>query len=164
MAELKQIQKKQVEREPETLVRIMGFDVPGNKNIYVGLTNIKGISWAISNAVCFKLGLKKGMKIGEFSKDEIKKIEEFLRSQDIPVFLRNRRFDFDSGENKHLFGSDLDMRKDFDIKRMMKMKSYKGIRHSFKLPVRGQKTRSHFRSRENKRTVGVRREKKTTPK
>lgn len=164
MAELKQIQKKQTEIEPETLVRIMGFDVPGNKNIYVGLTNIKGISWTVSNAVCVKLGLDKGKKIGEFSKDEIRKIEEFLRSLDVPVFLRNRRFDLNTGENRHLFGTDLDMRKDFDIKRMMKMKSYRGVRHSFKLPVRGQKTRSHFRSRENKRTVGVRREKKTAPK
>jgi small subunit ribosomal protein S13 len=160
MAEEKQVSKRPIEPEPETLVRIMGFDVPGGKHLYVGLTKIKGISWAISNAICVKLKLDKKKKIGDLSKEDIKKIEDFLKDLDVPKYLKNRRYDLETGENRHLFGNDLDMRKDFDIKRLMKMKSYKGVRHSSKLPVRGQRTRANFRSRANKRTVGVKRKKK----
>ena len=160
MAELA---KKQIENEEESeiLVRILGFDIPGSKNIYVGLTRIKGISLAITNAVCIKLGIPKLKKIGELTKAEIQKIEEFLRVLPIPEFLKNRRFDPETGETKHFFGSDLDMRKEFDIKKLIKMKSYKGVRHAAGQPVRGQRTRSHFRSRENKQKVGGLKKKKT---
>ena len=89
--------------------------------------------------------MNKSVKISDLSKDDIKKIGSFLLELDAPDYLKNRRGDFDSGENKHLIGVNLDMRKDFDIKRMKQIKNYKGLRHSLKLPVRGQRTRSHFR-------------------
>ncbi|MDD5650977.1 MAG: 30S ribosomal protein S13, partial [Candidatus Nanoarchaeia archaeon] len=57
----------------------------------------------------------------------------------------NRRKDPETGEDQHVISTDLKMKKDFDIKMMRKMKSYKGMRHSFGLPVRGQRTRAHFR-------------------
>lgn len=150
--------KQPVEEEHETLIRILSYDIPGSKKLYVGLTFIKGISWAISKAICTKLALPFSKKISELSNDEIKKIEEFLDKPDIPHFLKNRRFDPETGESKHLQGTDLDLQKEFDIKHMRKIRSYKGIRHGAKLPVRGQRTRSHFRSRG--RTVGVKRKAK----
>ena len=67
--------------------------------------------------------------------------------------MKNRRSDPETGVTSHLYGSDLDMKKEFDIKRMKKIKSYKGIRHTMKLPVRGQRTRSHFRK--GGKAVGV---------
>lgn len=138
-------EKKPTVQQSEILVRILSRDIPGDKNMYVGLTKIKGVSWTISNLVCKKLGIDKKRKLAELSKDEVKKIEEFLRNLDSPRFIKNRQGDPETGEDKHLFGVDLDMRKEFDIKRMKQIKSYKGVRHSLKLPVRGQKTRSHFR-------------------
>jgi small subunit ribosomal protein S13 len=129
-------QKQVIKERGEMLIRILGHDILGNENLYSGLTKIKGVSWGISNAICVDLGLDRRKKIFELDKITIKKIEDALK---------NRRKDFDSGEDKHLFGVDLDMRKDFDIKRLQKIKSYRGTRHSFKLPVRGQRTRSHFR-------------------
>jgi small subunit ribosomal protein S13 len=139
--------KKLYEETEETLVRIAGHDIPDSKQIYPGLTRIKGVSWGISNAVCIKLGLPKSKKISELTKEEIKKIEQFLKNPDLKDFLKNRRSDLETGESKHYISTELDMRKDFDIRRLKKIKSYKGVRHMAGLPVRGQRTRSHFRKK-----------------
>ena len=138
------------------LFRILGKDIPGNKTVLVGLTMIKGISWSFSNALCHKLEIDKNKRIQELSAKEIEVIVNFVKNPDLPKFLINRRKDLDSGEDKHLYGSDLDLRKDFDIKRMKKIKSYKGVRHILGQPVRGQRTKSHFRvNRKKSGAVGV---------
>lgn len=150
--EQKQPEKATEKRRPpaqeysEVLIRIYGYDIPGSRNIYAGLTRIKGISWAISNATCLKLGYPRSKKIQELSKDDIKKIEEFIDIIDVPDYMKNRRIDRETGKTEHLYGTDLDMKKDFDIKRLREIRSYKGVRHAHKLPVRGQRTRSHFRA------------------
>jgi len=92
-----------------------------------------------------KLGFDKNRKIESLSEVEIKKLEEFLKTPDIPKYLKNRQKDFETGKDEHLVGSNLELRKEFDIKRLKKIKSYKGYRHSAGLPVRGQRTRAHFR-------------------
>jgi len=142
----------------ETLIRISGYDIPGSRPLYAGLTRIKGVSWVISNAVCILLKIPHSKKIIELSKDEIKKIEEFLKSPQIQDYQKNRRNDQETGESAHFIGVDLEMKKDFDLRRLKKIKSYKGVRHTFKLPVRGQRTRSNFRQKG--KAVGVKRKKK----
>ena len=142
----KPVQQPQEDKN-EVLVRILGYDIPGSKNVYTGLTRIKGVSWAVSNIACIKLTLPKSRKIETLTKDEIRKIESFLREFPMADFFKNRRLDRETGESKHYFGSDLDIKKEFDIKRLKEIRSYKGIRHGAKLPVRGQRTRSHFRTR-----------------
>jgi small subunit ribosomal protein S13 len=118
--------------------------------IYPGLTKIKGVSWSLSNAICNVLKLDRNRKIGSLTDIEISKIVEFIKKMDnIPVLLLNRRNDFETGKNFHLVGSDLELRKEFDIKRLKKIKSYKGVRHAAGAPVRGQRTRSHFRKRKS---------------
>jgi len=144
MAEQKQIKSE------ERLVRIMAKDIEGNTKTYPGLTKIKGVSWTFSNAICKKLKIDKNKKIGALTDEEIKKITDFIKNPDVPSFIVNRRFDMESGENRHLSGSDLDLQKEFDIKRLKKIKSYRGIRHAANLPVRGQRTRSHFRKNRKK--------------
>ncbi len=148
-----------VEDNHEVLVRIYGYDLPGSRNIYVGLTRIKGISWAISNAICLKLKIPHSKKIAEFSKDDIKLIEQFLDILEVPDFLKNRRRDRETGRTAHFYGADLDIKREFDIKRLKEIKSYKGIRHALKQPVRGQRTGSHFRVHKTvavgKKTKGV---------
>lgn len=144
--EAKEVKKKPQEAEhEETLVRIFGHDIAGSRNAYAGLTRIKGVSWSISNLLCKQTGLDKGIKIVDLNKEQIDKIEALLANLEIPAFLKNRQKDIETGESKHLLANELDIKKDFDIKRLKQIKSYKGIRHSFKLPVRGQRTRSHFR-------------------
>ena len=138
-----------------SIVRIMQTDIPGHKKILTGLTYIKGVSWAISNAVCKILKLDENKKIVELSEKEINSITDFLKNPKLPRFLLNRRKDFETGKDSHLIGSNLDMRKEFDIRRLKKIRSYRGLRHALGQPTRGQRTRSHFRSKGKKRAVGV---------
>ena len=147
------IQEKS-EAYDEGIVRILSTDIEGKMKIYPGLTKIKGISWSLSNAICNILKLDRKRKISSLSQEEIKKISEHASGQNIPAYLLNRRRDLETGENRHLVTSGLELRKDFDIKRMKKIKSYKGIRHIAGLPVRGQRTRGNFR-RNKVKSVGI---------
>ena len=143
----------------ERIVRILSRDIEGKMKIYPGLTKIKGVSWALANAVCKVLNLDKDRKIGSLTEEEIKKISEFIKDSKLPSHLHNRRSDFETGENKHLTGGDLELRTDFDIKRLKKIKSYRGYRHMSGLPSRGQRTRSNFRKNRNK-GVGIKKKTK----
>jgi len=153
-------QPKAEEKYEERLVRILSKDIEGKLNVYVGLTKIKGISWGLANAICKVLKLDKKKKIGTLSKEEIDQINSFVKKPTIPTYLLNRKIDVETGENKHLTGNDLDLQKEFDIGRLRKIKSYRGIRHTAGLPLRGQRTKSHFRKNKRK-GVGIK--KKTKP-
>ncbi len=143
----------------ERVVRILSKDVEGKMTLYSGLTKIKGVSWTLSNAVCKLLNLDKKRKIGSLTPEEIDKISKFLKNPPIPTYLFNRRDDFETGESKHLTGSDLELQKEFDIKRLKKIKSYKGFRHTSGLPLRGQRTKSNFR-RNRKKGSGIKKKNK----
>jgi len=142
--EKKKHQRKE-EHDDVSLIRVLGKDIRGDKQLFAGLTQIKGISWAFANATCKILGLDKTKKIQDMTPEEMAKIEEFVKNPQIPGFLKNRQNDFEEGDDKHLTGADLKLMGEFDIKRLKKIKSYKGIRHSANLPVRGQRTKSNFR-------------------
>jgi len=161
----KKEQKKQSTREEgleEIIVRICGYDIPGSKNLFPGLTRIKGVSWSIANAACVILKIPRNRKISSLTKEEILKIEQFLKNPSIHNFLTNRRFDRDTGETRHYIGTELEIKKDFDIRNLKRIRSYKGLRHIAGQPVRGQKTRSHFRSRG--KAIGVKRRKEAKTK
>ncbi len=141
------------------IIRILSQDIEGNMKVYPGLTKIKGISWSLSNAICKKLKIDKNKKIGDLKNEEIKRITEFIKNPIVPANIINRRTDFETGKNKHLIGSDLELQKEFDIKKMKKIKSYKGYRHSAGLPVRGQRTKGNFRKNKSK-GVGIKKKSK----
>ena len=145
----------------EKIIRILSKDIEGDMKIYPGLTKIKGVSWGLSNAVCKKLKIDKNKKIGFLTKEEIEKISEFIKNPEIPEYLVNRRTDFKTGENKHLIGSGLELQTEFDIKRLKKIKSYRGYRHMAGLPTRGQRTKSNFRKNKMK-GAGIKKKAKKT--
>ena len=148
-------QKQQTEQQyAERVIRILSKDIEGKMTLYSGLAKIKGVSWTLSNAICMALKLDKKRKIGSLTEKEIESISKIFKDNKIPKFLLNRQNDFESGEDKHLTGSDLELRKDFDIKRLKKIKSYRGLRHSINLPLRGQRTRSNFR-RNRRKGAGI---------
>ncbi|OGJ13368.1 30S ribosomal protein S13 [Candidatus Pacearchaeota archaeon RBG_19FT_COMBO_34_9] len=155
------MEKPKIDKEKyeERIVRVLSKDIEGKLKIYVGLTKIKGISWSLANAICKALNLDKNKKIGSLSKEELEKIEEFIKKPNMPAYLFNRKMDLGTGENKHLLGSDLELQKEFDISRLKKIKSYKGYRHALGLPVRGQRTKSHFR-KNKKKGVGIKKKSK----
>ena len=144
--------KPEQTHDEESLIRILSTDIPGNKNVYTGLTWIKGVSWSFSHALCNKLKIKKSKKIVELTPKEIEAITNFIKNPEIPDFMINRRKEFESEKKAHLSSTDLDLRKEFDIKRLKKIRCYKGARHAAGQPVRGQRTKSHFRKN---KTVGV---------
>ncbi len=145
-----QEEKSQEKEYKERIVRILSKDIEGGMRVYAGLAKIKGISWAISNAICKALGIDKKRKIGSLTDEEVQKITEFAKNPQVPTHILNRRKDFETGEDKHLTGSDLELQKEFDIKRLKKIKSYRGFRHATGLPLRGQRTRSNFRKNRSK--------------
>ncbi|HKL23305.1 MAG TPA: 30S ribosomal protein S13 [Candidatus Nanoarchaeia archaeon] len=147
------VEEKQQKSE-ERIVRILARDIEGKMTVYSGLAKIKGVSWTLSNAACNLLGISKTKKIGALTDSEIEKISEFLKNPPIPEYLFNRRKDFETGENKHLLGSDLELKKEFDIKRLRKIRCYRGSRHALGLPSRGQRTKGNFR-RNRKKGAGI---------
>jgi small subunit ribosomal protein S13 len=147
--------------ELKHLVRIANTDMKGTQQILYGLKRVKGVGFMFANAVCKMTKIDPTKKAGALSDEEIKKLEFVIKNplkHNFPVWMLNRRKDMDTGEDKHLSTSDLRFTLDTDIKQMKKIKSYRGIRHMFGLPVRGQRTRSNFRPNKGK-VKGVQRSK-----
>jgi small subunit ribosomal protein S13 len=148
-------------KELRQIVRISGFDLDGTKSVGHQLTRVKGVGVSYANAICIVLSLNKSIKSGELSDEQLAKIEKVLADPHqfkIPEWMLNRKKDPETGENRHLVGSDLKFIQDNDIKMMRKIRCYKGIRHSQGLPVRGQKTKSNFRRNKGK-AMGVHKKK-----
>jgi len=148
--EKKKTEKKEESRQPqqiraENVIRILSTDIPSTDNLYSGLTKIKGVSWSFSNALCNSLNLDKKRKFSSLSESEVEKITDFVKNPKVPDFILNRRKDKMTGKYMHLITSDLDFQRDMDIRNEKKIRSLKGWRHALGQPVRGQKTRSHFR-------------------
>ena len=141
------------------LVRIANTDLKGEKPIGFALRNIKGVNFQLANAVCTIANIDKQKKTGELSDDEVNKLDAIVKDplkSGAPVWLVNRRKDYETGEDKHIITNDLIFTKDNDIKMMRKIKTYKGMRHSTGHPVRGQRTKSNFRRSKGK-VMGVKR-------
>jgi len=125
------------EKLEKQLIRLGDADLLGNKPLYLALRKIKGVSYSLANAVCIISSIEKNRKIGNIIKNPAK--------YGIKGFMFNRRKDRETGEDRHLISSNLKLTTEFDIKRMKMIKSYKGIRHTQGQPVRGQRTKAHFR-------------------
>ena len=150
-------------QELKYFVRIANTDLDGNKPIQTALTKIKGISFMLSNAILNAASIEKTKKAGYLSDEHVSRIDEIIKDLSkfgIQSWLFNRKRDPEDGTDKHLVSATLTFVQDNDIKMMKKMKSYKGIRHSLGLPVRGQRTRSNFRRNKGK-VMGVRKKEGT---
>lgn len=136
-------QEKELKSENLNLiVRIASTDLKGNKRASKGLCAIKGISDMYSNAILKSAKIDPNKLIGHLSESEVKKINDILQSPNdfgLPQFLFNRNLDPETLESSHAIGSDLKLQNDFDLRRMKRIRSYKGLRHSLKLKVRGQR-------------------------
>ena len=146
-------------QELKYFVRIANTDLDGNKQVGNSLIKIKGINFMISNAICNAAKIQKTKKTGYLSDSEVERIDDVLKDPakfKLPSWLFNRKKDPEDNADRHLIGTNLSFTQDNDIKMMKKIKSYKGVRHSLGLPVRGQRTRSNFRRNKGK-VMGVKR-------
>lgn len=135
------------------LVRVANVDLDGKKPIYHALRKIKGVSFMMANAICRHAEIDLNKIAGTLNDQEIKKIQGVLENLDkFPLWILNRRKDIESGQDKHLITVKLKFAKENDIKRLQRNKTYRGLRHAAGLPVRGQRTKSHFR---HGKTIGV---------
>ena len=128
------------------MARIAGVDLPQNKRVEIGLTYIYGIGRSLSARILAQAKVDVGTKVKDLSEDEIRRITRTLQDGDY-----------------HVEG---DLRKDvaMNIKRLMEIGSYRGIRHRRSLPVRGQRTHTNARTRKGPRRATVAKKKKATKK
>ena len=135
--------KKQTE-----LMRIMGTDIRTNMTLAYGLAQIKGIGFMFANAICTALKLEKTRTIGDLSEKEVEQLETYLTSPEkkgIPSWMLNQRKDDETGKDVHFVSKDIEFNL-LQLKRnLAKLKTYKGLRHRARLPLRGQRTKSNFR-------------------
>ena len=150
--------------EIKQIIRVSNTDIKGNIKLYHALTKIKGIGFSFANAICSSIDIDKNKKIGALSESEVKNIEDCILNpikHNIPIWILNRRKDVETGNDLHLITSNLKFQTEMDVKNMKKIKSYKGMRHAFGLPTRGQRTRSNFR---HGTSIGVQKSKTKMPK
>ena len=109
------------------LARIAGVDIPRNKRVEISLTYIYGIGKSTSNEILEKAKVKKDTKVKDLTEEEVGQIRTIVDEYKIEGELRK------------------EIR--LNIKRLMDIKSYRGLRHRNGLPVRGQKTKTNARTR-----------------
>lgn len=120
--------------------RIAGVDIPSNKRIEIALTYIYGIGRTTAQKILKEAGIDFGKKAGELTEEEVAKIREII-DRDYKV----------EGE----------LRKEIamNIKRLMEIGCYRGLRHKMGLPVRGQRTRSNARTRKGPKGALIKKKK-----
>ncbi|NLJ84382.1 MAG: 30S ribosomal protein S13 [Halanaerobiaceae bacterium] len=122
------------------MARIEGVDLPRNKRIEIGLTYIYGIGRSRSKEILEASGVNPDTRVKDLTEAEIAKLREEVAKYQVEGELR-----------REVRGN---------IKRLMDIGCYRGLRHRRGLPVRGQRTKTNARTRKGpKRTVGVRRKK-----
>jgi|Deesub1362A_J573_1020465.scaffolds.fasta_scaffold00054_96 small subunit ribosomal protein S13 len=141
------------------IVRIADTDLDGKRSVMFALTQIKGVGHRMAKSLTNVLGVDATRKLGELDDETIEKLKNFIEQdiEQVPDWMMNRRKDRYTGKSLHLLGKDVDFSRMVDLERLMKMKSYRGMRHAKGKKVRGQRTRSTGRKG---RTVGVIRRKK----
>lgn len=112
--------------------RVIGIDIPDNKRLEISLTYIYGIGRRLSNELISKLGLDRNMRAHKLTQDDIARLNALLQSE-------------------YVVEGDLRRQIQNNIKRLISIHSYRGMRHRSGLPVRGQRTRTNSRTRKGRR-------------
>jgi small subunit ribosomal protein S13 len=127
------------------MARIAGVDLPPNKRVEIALTYIFGIGRPQSGRILSEAGINFDTKVRELNDDEINKIRKLI-------------------EEQYRVEGDLRKETSFNIKRLMEIGSYRGLRHRRGLPVRGQRTHTNARTRKGPRRGAVAVKKKASAK
>jgi small subunit ribosomal protein S13 len=127
------------------MARIAGVDLPANKRIEIGLTYIYGIGRSQANNILKSAGVSLDTKVRELNDDEVNRIRKVIEEQ---------------------YRVEGDLRKEisFNIKRLMEVGSYRGLRHRRGLPTRGQRTHTNARTRKGPRRGAIAVRKKASAK
>ena len=130
--------------EYENLIRIIGNDIPGEKKILIGLTQIRGLGYMFANSILQILKINPDSRIGTLSAEQVSSIEKIIedpKSVNFPTWFLNRQQDVETGDDLHLVTSDIAFNIRNDVEREKGVFSWRGYRHMYGLKVRGQRTR-----------------------
>ncbi len=112
--------------------RIAGIDIPRNKHVWVSLQYIYGIGSTTSLKILSQLGISPDTKVNDLTEDEVNKLREVI-------------------DKEHRVEGDLRKEVDLNIKRLIEIGSYRGMRHRRGLPLHGQRTRTNARAKRGPR-------------
>lgn len=112
--------------------RVVGADIPDNKRLEISLTYLFGIGRKLSNDIINRLGLDPDMRAHKLTSDDIARLNSLLQAE-------------------YIVEGDLRRQIQNNIKRLVNIHSYRGMRHRTGLPVRGQRTRTNSRTRKGRR-------------
>jgi small subunit ribosomal protein S13 len=127
------------------MARIAGVDLPSKKRAEIGLTYIYGIGRTRSNSILHRAGVDPNKKVSELAEDEVNRIRQII-------------------EEEGAVEGDLRKEISMNIKRLIEMGAYRGVRHRRGLPVRGQRTHTNARTRKGPRRGTVTNRKKSASK
>jgi small subunit ribosomal protein S13 len=118
------------------MARIAGINIPLNKRVEIGLTYIYGIGRPTSNEILAELGIEPDRKVRDLTDDEVSKLRDII-------------------DRDYVVEGDLRRERSQNIKRLMEIGCYRGMRHRRGLPVRGQNTKTNARTRKGPKRMQV---------
>ena len=118
------------------MARIAGINIPLNKRVEIGLTYIYGLGRPTSNEILAKLGIEPDRKVRDLTDDEVAKLRDII-------------------DQDYIVEGDLRRERSQNIKRLMEIGCYRGLRHRRGLPVRGQNTKTNARTRKGPKRMQV---------
>jgi len=118
------------------MARISGIDLPNSKRVEIGLTYIYGIGRKISNEILIKAKIDKNVRVSDLTDEQVNKIRTII-------------------EKEYQVEGDLRSEISLNIKRLMDLGNYRGLRHRRHMPVRGQRTKTNARTRKGPRRLAV---------
>ncbi|HEU5254012.1 MAG TPA: 30S ribosomal protein S13 [Solirubrobacterales bacterium] len=117
------------------MARIAGINIPVNKRAEIGLTYIFGIGRSTAKRILVETGVDPDTPVKDLTEDEVMKLREAVENREVEGDLRRERSQ--------------------NVKRLMEIGSYRGLRHRRGLPVRGQRTKTNARGRKGPRRLSV---------
>jgi small subunit ribosomal protein S13 len=117
------------------VARIAGINIPVNKRVEIGLTYIFGIGQSTARRILAETGVDANTSVKDLTEDEVIKLREAVENREVEGDLRRERSQ--------------------NVKRLMEIGSYRGLRHRRGLPVRGQRTKTNARGRKGPRRLSV---------
>ena len=118
------------------MARISGIDLPNTKRVEIGLTYIYGVGRQVSNDILLKAKIDKNVRVRDLDDDQVNKIRTII-------------------ETEYQVEGDLRREVSLNIKRLMDLGNYRGLRHRKHMPVRGQRTKTNARTRKGPRRLAV---------
>ncbi|WP_367680720.1 30S ribosomal protein S13 [Candidatus Fukatsuia anoeciicola] len=127
------------------MARIAGVNIPDQKHTAIALTAIYGIGKTLSQSICDITGIAKNIKVKELSEEQIEKLRQEI--------TRSVMSDDNKLKPKYVIEGDLRRQITLNIKRLIDLGTYRGLRHRRSLPVRGQRTKTNARTRKGPRKL-----------